>query len=258
MDAFYGEPSCTLCRIRDVLSCGVSTSNNSTCTHLPGFHEKHGFCETLLSTVWNTQSDSTAQMPLVISKGNHHSAHNRSKEHTTCGRKHITNLLIESMVSESKFLEPVVLPPMRGLYNWGQHFELPEQGRGCVSFTADTSNDVHVAISTYPESMDPMYEVVVGGWTNTTSVVRRRSQGPILCTVPVGLKKPVPDAVDNLWVSIDKNTQLIQVGRGSQPSSESLFCIYKDPQFLCKAQYICFTTWDAPATYSNIKVSAIE
>ncbi|KAG0555308.1 hypothetical protein KC19_12G159400 [Ceratodon purpureus] len=248
MEANCGEPSCTLCQIREVLSCGVFT-----------FHETHGFCGTLPSRVSNTQADdSAAQLPLLISKGSHHSAHNRSEAHTIYERKHITNLLPERVVSESKFLGRVVLPPMHGVYYWGHHFELPKHGRGCVSFTADhTSNDVHVAISMYPESFDPMYEIVVGGWANTTSVIRRRSQGPILCTVPVGLKKAA-HADKNLWVSIDRNTQLIQVGRGSQPSLESLFCIYKDPQFLSKAQYICFSNNNDPATYSNIKVSAIE
>lgn len=233
---FYDEPSCSLCRIRDLLSCGVFSFNrNFTCTHLSGFHEKCG-----CARVWWNQLDDS-MMPLVVAKGSQEG-------------------YIAKVLSEGKEIsDPVEVPPMHGFYDWdARRFELPEPGRGCVSFTADTSNDVHVAVSARPESMDPMYEVVVGGWSNTTSVVRRRSQGPLLCTAPVGLKKPLPDSVEDLWLSVDKKTQLIQVGRGTEPSLESLLCIYKDPQFLRDAQYICFTSWDAPATYSNIKLSALE
>lgn len=157
-----------------------------------------------------------------------------------------------------QFVKPLAVPPMHGAYNWGHHFELPQQGQGFVIFRADCSNDVHLAISPKPQSMDPMYELVIGGWSNTSSVVRRRSQGSNLCTVPVGLNKPRLDTVNDLWVSIDKTTKYVRMGQGREPTLESMFCIYKDLQFLSEARYICFSTWDVPATYSNIMVLTME
>jgi len=165
---------------------------------------------------------------------------------------------IRHMKLHQHFNMSLSVPPMYGIYNWSDHLKLPQQGQGSVLFSTDCSNDVHVAISPQSQSVNPMYEFVIGGWSNTESVVRRKSQGPKLCTVPVGLNKPQLDTVNDLWISIDKNTKLLQVGRGREPNFESVFFIYKDPRFLFDAQYVCFTTWNVPATYSNIMVLAME
>jgi hypothetical protein len=145
---------------------------------------------------------------------------------------------------------------MKGVYNWDHHFELPQQGQGLVLFTANCSNDVHVAISPQAQSMDPMYELVIGGWGNTASVARRSAQGTDLCRVPVGLNKLRLE--NDLWISIDKTTRLLRVGHGKEPSLESMFLVYKDLQFLTEARYVCFSSWDVPVTYSNVMVLAME
>jgi len=157
-----------------------------------------------------------------------------------------------------QFDKSMSVPPMYGIYNWSNHLELPEHGQGFLLFSADCSNDVHVAISPQLQSLSPMYEFVIGGWSNTKSAVRRESQGSNLCTVPVGLNKPRLDTVNDLWISIDKTTGLLQMGGGTEPSLESVFLIYKDPQFILDARYVCFTTWNVQATYSNIMVLAME
>lgn len=150
------------------------------------------------------------------------------------------------------------MSPLLGVYDWGdQKFELPQPGQGVLIFTADCMNDVHVAISPEPQTMNPMYELVVGGWSNSKSVLRRKSQGTCLCTVSVGLKKPRLDTVNDLWISIDRTTKLIRVGYGREPSMDSMFLIYKDLRFLSDARYVCFTTWDVAAVYSNIVVLPI-
>lgn len=139
---------------------------------------------------------------------------------------------------------------MRGLYNWSSPFSLPHPGSGVLLFTTDASSDVHVAISPLPESMNPMYEFVIGGWGNTTSVVRRGSQGDNLCKVPVGMNKPEVEADNEFWISIDKRTKLLRMGYGREPGFESMF--------LEEARYACFSTWEVPATYKDVVVLAME
>jgi hypothetical protein len=120
--------------------------------------------------------------------------------------------------------------------------------------------DVYVSpptISTKEETMDPMYEVVIGGWGNTKSGIRRRSQGELVCCVNEGLHNAhnEENVSHHFWVSLDKDAQLIQIGRGSQANLESLVCMYKDPTYLCEAMYVAFSSWDTPITYSSITVS---
>lgn len=147
-----------------------------------------------------------------------------------------------------------VVPARRGIYNWAHHYALPEQGRGFVSFAARCAHDVHVAVSPERQSVNPMYEIVVGAAGNTQVWVRRKAQGFILCNVAFALQ---PDVVNYIWVCVDATTQLIQVRRGRKPSPESLFCIYKDNQFIRDARYVCFSSWDTPVTYSGISVAAL-
>ncbi|KAG0613346.1 hypothetical protein M758_6G096100 [Ceratodon purpureus] len=169
-------------------------------------------------------------------------------------------IVFEVMRIKFQRMQSFVIPIMVGIYSWVQHYQLPNQGEGFVSFGADCTNDVHVAISREPRPMspmEPMYEIVIGGWSNTRSVIRRRSQGPILCEVPVGLIRTEHDSVCYLWVSIDSKTNLIQVGYGKEPDLSSVFCIYKDINFIHEAQYVSFSSWDVPVTYSAISVASL-
>ncbi|KAG0575948.1 hypothetical protein KC19_5G042800 [Ceratodon purpureus] len=151
---------------------------------------------------------------------------------------------------------PWTIPPLDGKYTWTNWWRLPRAGEGIVSFTAEGSNDVHVAISTSSETRVPMYEIVIGGWGNGTSVVRRRAQGLNLTFVAtVGVINP--KTPNQLWVSIDKRTSIIQIGQG-EPSNQDILTQYLDPYFISEARYVSFTTWDTPITYSNVVVTEVE
>lgn len=47
-----------------------------------------------------------------------------------------------------------------------------------IVFELDASNDAHLGFFTASRSLDEMYEIVISGWGNTKSVIRRRNQGP--------------------------------------------------------------------------------
>lgn len=71
--------------------------------------------------------------------------------------------------------------------------------------------------------MDAMYEIVIGGWSNSVSVVRRKSQGHNLCCALAGsYDLPIISGVNHYWVSIDASTMFIKFGQGKQAEVESL------------------------------------
>jgi hypothetical protein len=138
-----------------------------------------------------------------------------------------------------------------GQYDWGRPFVLPQISRGIVSFIADAQSDVHVAISVAGTS-SPLYEIVIGGWANTKSVIRNGAQGPELASANVGLARP--GGKNPLWVSLDANTGLIQVGRGS-PGQEPILS-YTDSNFM-SVQSVAFSAWNTPIQYSQIAFSPL-
>lgn len=165
-----------------------------------------------------------------------------------------------NILSGNPDLKVMVLQNCWGQYAWHRYFELPYMGRGVVYFAAETITDVHIAISSQPKTMDPMYEIVIGGWNNSMSVVRRKSQGINLCCAVAGSDDlPIVPGVNHYWVSIDASTKFVKFGQGKQAEVESsIICIYKDAYFISDARYFTFTNWNAPVVYSNVSVGTIS
>ena len=72
-----------------------------------------------------------------------------------------------------------------------KHFETPNDYKYIVAydnlqeckvvcFECEISNDIHVGVSKTPNHKDPKFEIVIGGWRGTKSVIRDRNQGPNL------------------------------------------------------------------------------
>jgi len=49
-----------------------------------------------------------------------------------------------------------------------------------ISFRVKAKHDAHIALTTTPYVSQPMYEILLGGWDNTKSVIRRNEQKPDL------------------------------------------------------------------------------
>ncbi|XP_066292800.1 apolipoprotein(a)-like [Branchiostoma lanceolatum] len=58
-------------------------------------------------------------------------------------------------------------------YRW----DLPPLTSSPFPFEVKASSDVHIALSNQNSPMDDMYEIVIGGWSNSRSVIRRQEQG---------------------------------------------------------------------------------
>ncbi|XP_077978786.1 uncharacterized protein LOC144434206 [Glandiceps talaboti] len=91
-----------------------------------------------------------------------------------------------------------------------------------VDFKAKAKNDVHIALSDGPEDKPALYEIVIGGWGNTQSVIRRSKQGntKIEASTPSILS---PTEFRGFWITY--NNGVIKVGKEGQAA----FMEWTDP-----------------------------
>lgn len=141
--------------------------------------------------------------------------------------------------------------PRHGQFTWAQYWKLPRMGQGVLAFAAEGNSDIHIAISARPQTMKPMYVIIIGGWNNTQFVIQRESGGRNLCVVQTG----ITSNTSGYWVSLDNQAKLIQVGRGA--SCKNPFCVWMDPDFLQESLYFSFTTFSTPITYSDVQIATL-
>ncbi len=100
-------------------------------------------------------------------------------------------------------------------YIWSTRWRLPEPGNGSFIFDCLARNDVHICLAdralTLSPTADPVdcYEIVIGGWNNTQSVIRTRRQRN---EVAKALKGVDGKGVNTFWVKVDHGQ--IRVGTG--------------------------------------------
>ncbi|XP_071950454.1 uncharacterized protein [Antedon mediterranea] len=104
-----------------------------------------------------------------------------------------------------------------------------------IEFSVVAKNDVHIALSSSPEVMIPMYEIVIGGWENTQSVIRRCAQCPDKkIYFEAGIISV--DEFTKFWISFVNGS--IRVGlEGSDHFME-----WDDP-YPFPVKYVGFSTW---------------
>ncbi|KAJ8965775.1 hypothetical protein NQ317_000482 [Molorchus minor] len=49
---------------------------------------------------------------------------------------------------------------------------------GFVQFRVKAPNDAHIALSSAAAEVDPMYEIFIGGWGNSKSIIRKNRTKP--------------------------------------------------------------------------------
>ncbi|PCJ12627.1 MAG: hypothetical protein COB04_17470 [Gammaproteobacteria bacterium] len=141
-----------------------------------------------------------------------------------------------------------------GAYQW-THRALPKIGQGTVIFEAQGSNDVHVAIAENENSTTNLYEIVIGGWGNTQSVIRR-SRGGAIEAVTNNSDAMLDSGWGTYWVTA-KNGR-VSYGKGNEPGVNEKLS-WQDPSPHATPQWIGFSTWNTPINFRNTKtVLAIE
>ncbi|XP_066255951.1 uncharacterized protein [Euwallacea similis] len=86
---------------------------------------------------------------------------------------------------------------------------------GFVQFRVKAPHDAHIALSAQAAEVDPMYEIFIGGWGNTKSIIRKNRTKPDVAEVPT------PNILSDgesrgFWIRWDNGT--IAVGREGEPA----------------------------------------
>ncbi|XP_067668692.1 uncharacterized protein [Haliotis asinina] len=128
-------------------------------------------------------------------------------------------------------------------YHYNSLADLGFRLNGQTSFTfwVKATNDAHIALlSSRDNYVNNMFEIVIGGWRNTQSVIRNRKQGPNLATVrhrPLSGSKHLP-----FWISFSGGR--IAVGAGRDVGSRT-FLSWTD-QAVTQIRYVSVATgWGA-------------
>ncbi|XP_063838499.1 uncharacterized protein LOC135087680 [Ostrinia nubilalis] len=59
-----------------------------------------------------------------------------------------------------------------------QQYKFYPVASGSIRFEVKTWKDAHLVLTSGPKETDPRYEVIIGGWENTKSVIRRKGKNP--------------------------------------------------------------------------------
>ncbi|XP_014366081.2 uncharacterized protein LOC106716925 isoform X2 [Papilio machaon] len=114
---------------------------------------------------------------------------------------------------------------------------------GVVQFKVRTPNDAHVALTMAPQDSEPIYEIMIGGWGNTKSVIRKNK------TRPDKVEIETPGIVNGgefrgFWVRWDGG--VVSAGR----EGESIpFISWADPEPFPVAFVGVCTGWGATGTW---------
>ncbi|XP_072020213.1 macrophage mannose receptor 1-like [Amphiura filiformis] len=105
-----------------------------------------------------------------------------------------------------------------------------------IYFEVQADNDVHIGLSPIEGDADPMYEIVIGGYGNTLSAVRRCKQ----CANEIDA--PTPSILNinewrGFWITFNINTGKMEIGK----EAHAAFLTYTDPDPI-DVQYVGYST----------------
>lgn len=114
---------------------------------------------------------------------------------------------------------------------------------GSVQFKVRAANDAHIALTMGPQESEPMYEIMIGGWGNSKSVIRRNK------TKPEKVETETPSILNagefrGFWVRWDSG--IISAGRDGE---QIPFIAWSDPEpFPINFVGVC-TGWGATGSW---------
>jgi len=129
----------------------------------------------------------------------------------------------------------------------------PVSGSVLVTFEAKGKDNVVVALADSPKDSGDMYEIVIGGWNNTKSVIRTKAQGPERA---LSTKSPLCSEGEFLKYWAMLSNEVVSVGVGEEPG-KGVVLAWKDSQPM-SCQYVSFTSWDNTVVYRNIEVKKVS
>ena len=177
-----------------------------------------------------------------------------------------TNFSANDPVLAVRAFGDVFFTPDDKTYHSLSTFTLPPKASGgyeTLFFKVRARNDAHIKLGCFRNNIDVFYEIVLGGWSNTVSVMR-----PIHNTNypngPDGARLDTPNILSgnedrDFWVSTDGATNTIRVGRGTDPTQGQFMSWANPPYFPWTGSDrvpLCFqlrTGWGSTGTWSGIR-----
>lgn len=93
-----------------------------------------------------------------------------------------------------------------------------------INFKIKACNDVHVALISGNTENDPLYEIVIGGWSNTESRIRKAKQSNDVATAKGDFLNC--SEYKEFWISWDSIT--INIGRGDVFDKDTIFLTWSN------------------------------
>ncbi|XP_020287655.1 uncharacterized protein LOC109856586 isoform X1 [Pseudomyrmex gracilis] len=110
---------------------------------------------------------------------------------------------------------------------------------GQIQLRVKAPNDAHIALTTSPQEGDPMYEVFIGGWSNSKSVLRKNRTKPDVAEVETpGILSG--DEYRGFWIRWDNG--VLSVGKENESAP---FLSYADPEPFGIGYFGVCTGWGA-------------
>ncbi|XP_032681076.1 uncharacterized protein LOC116848753 isoform X1 [Odontomachus brunneus] len=110
---------------------------------------------------------------------------------------------------------------------------------GQIQFRVKAANDAHVALTTGPQEGEPMYEVFIGGWSNSKSVIRKNRVKPDVAEMETpGILNG--DDYRGFWIRWDDGN--LTVGKEGESAP---FMSYADPEPFGISHFGVCTGWGA-------------
>jgi len=124
-----------------------------------------------------------------------------------------------------------------------------------VAFSAQASNDVHVAFMCGKNARTTKaYEVVIGGWGNSRSVIRRGTQGHELASA-AGARASA-NKMAAYWISYEAGT--ISVWQQNADEADPAFMSAKAARLPCDELTVAFGGWNSPVHFSKVSYEGDE
>ncbi|XP_067210241.1 C3 and PZP-like alpha-2-macroglobulin domain-containing protein 8 isoform X3 [Linepithema humile] len=110
---------------------------------------------------------------------------------------------------------------------------------GQIQFRVKAPNDAHIALTTGPQEGDPMYEVFIGGWSNSKSVIRKNRTKPEVAEVETPGILNIDD-YRGFWIRWDNGVLTVGKEGDSAP-----FLTFADPEPFGIGYFGVCTGWGA-------------
>jgi hypothetical protein len=142
-----------------------------------------------------------------------------------------------------------------GKENWIEETISPN--KSLLVIEAKAKADLRITFSesksqTLYQSSKDCYNFVIGGYSNSTSYIRRKneSSSPKLATSSIVCDANV---YQTYWFNLDYTSGVISCGKGI-PSLKNTILQWKDEKFLSKVKYIGISNFNDPIKISKIKI----